>query len=345
MKMRMTCLALLLCLLLTACGGKEPDSQGRTSLLGEAAGLEEEEVLMTVDGREVPAWRYLYWLAFTCDRVAERYREAGVVLDWQAPLDGGTLADYAKDQALADTALYATVENWAARYGCALSDQDRQAIDDDWAEMAQAHGGEADYLEELARLGLNRERAAELTGVETLYGKLCTLRDTAGSALAPTQETLEAFAAESGRLTVDRVLISAGNDREAARKKAAETFAQLNGAENQAAVFDALAKAGDDTAGPRTVLPGDGQFPSELEEAAQALAVGQCSGILESDEGFSILRRLPPETAGLAEDYFDGLLRKGAEDSVVETTAEYVGLDAARFYQALETLRGTEKAP
>ena len=42
MKMRMTCLALLLCLLLTACGGKEPDSQGRTSFLGEVSGLEEE---------------------------------------------------------------------------------------------------------------------------------------------------------------------------------------------------------------------------------------------------------------------------------------------------------------
>ena len=341
--MKKTVAVLLLCLCLSACGAPSGDSGA--SLLGRASGLDEELCLLTVDGREVPAWRYLYWLAFTCDRVAERYREAGVVLDWQAPLDGGTLADYAKDQALADTALYATVENWAARYGCALSDQDRQAIDDDWAEMAQAHGGEADYLEELARLGLNRERAAELTGVGTLYGKLCTLRDTAGSPLAPTQETLEAFAAESGRLTVDRVLIAAENDRETARKKAAEIFAQLNGAENQAAVFDALAKAGDDTAGPRTVLPGDGQFPAELEEAAQALAVGQCSGILESDEGFSILRRLPPETAGLAEDYFDGLLRKGAEDSVVETTAEYEGLDAARFYQALETLRGTEKAP
>ena len=340
--MKRTVAVLLLCLCLSACGAPPGDSG--TSVLGRASGLDDELRLLTVDGREIPAWRYLYWLAFTCDRVAERYREAGAALDWQAPLDGGTLADYAKDQALADTALYATVENWAARYGCALSEQEQQAIDDSWAELAEAHGGEAAYLEELARLGLDRERAAELAGVAALYGKLCALRDTTGSVLAPTQEALEAFAAESGRLTVDRVLVAAGDDRETAGKKAAEIFAQLNGAEDQASVFAALAKAGDDTAGPRTILPGDGQLPEELEEAARALAVGQCSGILESDEGFSILRRLAPETAGLAEDYFDGLLRKGAEDSVVETTEEYDSLDVAGFYQALETIRRSEKA-
>ena len=72
-------------------------------------------------------------------------------------------------------------------------------------------------------------------------------------------------------MSVDRILVAAGDDREAAREKAAELFAQLNGAEDQGAVFDTLAKAGDDTAGPRTVLPGDGQLSQELEEAAQAL--------------------------------------------------------------------------
>ena len=98
---------LLMCLCLSACAAPAETS----GILGQASGLGEDEILLTVDGREVPAWRYLYWLAYTCDRVAERYRDAGTVLDWQVPLDGGTLADYAKDQALADTALYATVEN------------------------------------------------------------------------------------------------------------------------------------------------------------------------------------------------------------------------------------------
>ena len=142
MKMRMTCLALLLCLLLTACGGKEPGSQGRTSLLGEAAGLEEDAVLLTVDGREVTAWRYLYWLAWTCGQMRERYESSGTVLDWDTPVSGGTLAQYVKDQALADTVLYAVVENLAEKAGYASSEEvgAKAALPDmglDEAQMAQ----------------------------------------------------------------------------------------------------------------------------------------------------------------------------------------------------------------
>ena len=144
-----TVAALLVCLCLAACSA--PTETG--GLLGQASGLEEEEVLLTVDGREVPAWRYLYWLAYTCDRVAARYRDAGVTLDWRAPLEGGTLADYAKDQALADTALYATVENWAEKYGCRLSETEQQAA---------AEHEEPEYLETLADMGLDQARALEL---------------------------------------------------------------------------------------------------------------------------------------------------------------------------------------
>ena len=329
--MKKTVAVLLLCLCLSACAA--PAEPG--GILGQASGLDEEETLLTVDGREVPAWRYLYWLAYTCDRVAERYREAGAALDWQAPLDGGTLADYAKDQALADTALYATVENWAEQYGCQLSEQERQSAGDDWDKRA----GEQGYLEKLEDLGLDRERALALNEVGALYVKLCALAEQPDSALAPGKEALDAFAGEDGYMTVDRILIAAGEDRAAAREKAAEAFAKLNGAEDQGAVFDALAKTGDDTTGPRTILPGDGQLSGELEEAAKALAVGQCSGILESDEGFSILRRLAPEAAELAEDYFDNRLQEAAAGAQTTLSEAYEQLDAASFYKELEALR------
>ena len=333
--MRKTVAVLLLCLCLSACAA--PAEPG--GILGQASGLDEEETLLTVDGREVPSWRYLYWLAYTCDRVAARYRDAGAVLDWQAPLDGGTLADYAKDQALADTALYATVENWAERYDCHLSDQERQTADGDWERRA----GEPGYLEKLADLGLDRARALELNEVGTLYAKLCALSDQPDSTLAPGKEALDAFAAENGRIIVDRILVAAGENRDAARERAAEAFAKLNGAEDQGAVFDALAKTGDDKTGPRTILPGDGHLSRELEEAAQTLAVGQCSGILESDEGFSILRRLAPEAAEIAEDYFDSRLQEAAAGAQMTLSEAYEGLDAAAFYKQLEALRAEKK--
>lgn len=313
MKKRIAALVLVLCLILAACGSRRGDNQSQTSYLGEATGLDEEAVLLTVDGREVPAWRYLYWLAYTCQRVQERYQKSGLPLDWAAPVSGGTLADYAKDQALADTVLYATVENWAEEYGCAGTEGGDQA---------------ASYLPDL---GLPAERMRELERVGWMYAALYELYGTEGSQLAPTEEALAAYGEARGAVTLDRILIHFGEDREAAQARAAEAFSKINGAEDQAAVFSALAAGGRDSAGPRTVLPEDGQLDPELLEAAQALREGQVSGILESEEGFSILLRLPLDTGALKEAYFDYLLQTAAEQAQVTTMPEYQTVDPAAF--------------
>ena len=120
MRKTMIYLTLMLCLMLTACGGSGKDAQqGQVSLSEEAAEeVEEKTVLLTVDGREVEAWQYLYWLRRTCESLAAEYDAAGMEVDWTAETPEGTLGDYAKAQALSDTALYATVENWAEQHGC-----------------------------------------------------------------------------------------------------------------------------------------------------------------------------------------------------------------------------------
>jgi len=334
MRKRIAALALALCLGLSGCAVKKDDEgKAAPSLLGRAAELGEELVLLTVDGREVPAWRYLYWLAFTCDQVREKYEDANLNLDWDTPVTGGTLADYAKDQALANTVLYATVENWAEKYGCVLSEKERAALAETWRERSSDHGGEEAYLEELADLGLDRPRAEELMEVGMLYAKLYQLCLTEGSELADLLGTAEC-------MTVDRILVSAGEDREAARERAAELFSRLNGAEDPNTAFPALAAEGDDAAGPRTLLPGDGTLPQSLEEAAEALEEGQFSGILESEEGFSILRRLASDGKALAGEAFDRLLQDAAEGALVQTAPAYDGLDAAAFDEALAELRG-----
>jgi hypothetical protein len=73
-----------------------------------------------------------------------------------------------------------------------------------------------------------------------------------------------------------------------------------------------------------------------LVEAAETLAEGACSGILESSEGFSILRRLPLDTTNLTDAYFDDLLQTKAETAAVTLTAEYTALDVAEFYKNLQ---------
>lgn len=321
MKKRMTALALLLCLLLTACGGKEVDSQGQMSFWEEASGLPEDMVILTVDGREIPAWRYLYWLKCACDNAYAQYESTGMELDWMAKVDGRTLAEYVKEQALADTALYATVENWAETYGCTLTEEDRQRSAEPAAE------------------GLDMSQAAELQNVGLLYGKLNRLCRAGENALTPNAAELAAFAKKTGKVTVDRMLFAAGEDREAARHRAEESFSKLNNAEDQMIVFETLVTESDDTAGPRTITLGDGTWDETLEQVAVALAEGQFSGILESEEGFSILKRLPPDREFLLDAYFDDLLQTAAQNALVCHTQEYAELDVEDFATRLNELR------
>ena len=76
--MRRTILPLLLiCLLLSACGKKEAQTPPESGHLASAAGLEADTVVAVVDGREVAAGQYLYWLTVVCDEIQDYYRSAG----------------------------------------------------------------------------------------------------------------------------------------------------------------------------------------------------------------------------------------------------------------------------
>lgn len=319
---------LVLGLLLSSCGGERPAPETQppsrsATLLETASGLEEGETLMTVDGREVPAWRCLYWLAYTCDHLAQRYREEGLPLDWSAPVEDGTLADYAKEQALTDTALYAVVENWAQAYLPESQETPETAPD------ASA----------LPDLGLSETQLRELAAVGARYNALWELCRAGSSPLSPAEEDLEAYGREQGALTVDCILIRAGEDRSAAGERAAELFSRLNGAEDQAARFQELAAAEDGHQGPRTCLPGDGTLDETLLAAAEALEEGQCSGILEAPEGYAILRRLPLDAKALLEPWFDSRLEHSAREARITVSESYTALDAAAFYAAFQQLR------
>lgn len=314
MKRWKRCLILMLCLLLTGCSRNVPNQKEAKSALEKASGLEETAVLMTVDGRDVPVWRYLYWLVWTCNQLQQSHAESGMELDWDAPVSGGTLAQYVKEQALADTALYAVVENLAQETG-----------------YVPAQGSRADAA--LPELGFSPEQLEQLEAVGRMYGWLYEQYCEGKGPLVPTEEGLRDYEAAGAFVTLDRILIPAGEDREAARQRAAECFSRLNSADDQAAAFSALTAEGGDRKGPRTLRRDAGELPSELLAAAWDLQPGQCSGILETQEGFSILRRMETKPDALRESYFDDSLLSLAETAEITAAPAYETLDPAVFYQ------------
>lgn len=332
-------LACALLLTLAACGGK--GTPPGDDLLSRASGTPSDEPGLTVDGREVEAWRYLYWLAYTCDSIQTAYDDAGTELDWDAAFGEGTLADYAAEQALADTVLYAVVENMAEDQDCALTEEDRAAMEADWTAAAEAAGGKDAYLTDLGRLGLDRTRAETLAATAYLYDRL---RQSAGdpeSGVCPTAEDLAAFGADSGYLTLDFIRVDAGDDAEAARARAGEAFSKLNGSaapENDFAVLAATYSDDPDRdqyPHGRTFRAGEGTLPAAAEEAALDLEEGQWSGIVEADGSFYILLRLPLDASATAAEWFDWRLQSAAEAAEVKWTSTLEDLDAGEFWSAL----------
>ena len=203
-----------------------------------------------------------------------------------------------------------------AAYGCTLTDAERNALP------------ERHY----AYLTLEQGRHLTETGVQ--YAKLYALYETPGSALAPAENELALFEQQTAPLTAERLLIPFGSDREAARQKAAELFAHLNAAADPAATFDTLLA---ETGG---ALLEETDWTPSLQDAAAALEPGQFSGIIETENGFVILRRLPADRDALREAYFDSLLQDTADASEIRVTSAYETLRPAAFWTALKQASG-----
>lgn len=331
-------LALVLALSLTACGGKTPKAQ--ESLLTRAAELDADRILLTVDGRKVPAGQYLYWLAATCDHITDYYASAELPLNWGESLSGETLETYAKGQALRDTVLYATVENWAETYGCAMTEADQAHMAQEWDAKAAEYGGETAYLAALADMGLDRAGAEALASHFYLYTQLYTLYRTAGSPLAPAPDEVEQFAAEGGYLTASAIRIPLGEDPAAARAQAAKAFAALNESADPAAAFATLAETY--SADPPSTLTAPGEelpLPPDCRQALSALAESQWSGIVETQDAAYLLLRRPLDSEGVSADHFDALLQAAADSAQVELSAAYGRLTAQSFSANLAKAR------
>jgi hypothetical protein len=345
------CLALILgALCLTGCAGKT--GKTKAGLYYEASGISPDAVLMTVDGWDVPAERYFYWLTYNCDYIDNYYQQAGRSVDWSENHNGQTLGQYAMAQALSTTALYAEIESWAKQYGCEVTSDDLDGIDAEWETMAEKYGGEDAYLSELAYMGIDKATAQLMSADYYLYSHLYDLYCKEGSKLHPDQADLDRYAQDQGFLTVDDILVStsgvADGDTAAMqekRERADMILSKLNGSSDPLEYFSTLAGTysdadnRDDYPDGFTFAPGTGVMPDAFESAAQTLEENKWSGVVETDQGFYIILRKPLDEKSVSSDYFDHLLQSAADSAKIQYSDAYATIDTADFYGKLTTAR------
>ena len=95
-----------------------------------------DTVLFTVDGTEVTADEYLFWLL---QSVASA-KQSGYLADddaWEEELNGVPTAEYLKEDARNTSVLYTTVSNHAAAAGLTVTEEEQAEADAELETLTQ----------------------------------------------------------------------------------------------------------------------------------------------------------------------------------------------------------------
>ena len=306
-----------------------------------AAGLSAGDILLTINGEDVPADLFLYMLDMSCAQVQPYLPLLGTSLEALAP-------DLLED-AVTLMISHVLLRQKAAQLGCPPTDAQNEEID---ANMA-----ETDLETIAAYYGLTTESVRFIYGTNSYYDNVL-----AAATHEPSEQDLVDYAIEQGDYRVKHILLKTVDDNrqplpeeEVAQKKAQaeDLLAQLQAASDLPALFDQLmnelSEDGRDENGdlyaPNGYLATPGQMVSEFEEASQALKDGELSGIVESSHGYHIILRLPltpftdEEKAVYEENYRPGvlnnLLAQWQEESEIIRSDALDSLDVAGFYNRL----------
>lgn len=383
-------LSLIFVLSLAACGGDSgetsPSPDASPGASGEpsgaapevdvsaytqaVAGVDPDTVLFTIDGHDVTAEYYFYWLSYDCtywDNMSQMYMMA---FDMEEILDeetGQTVGQFIKDDAQQMAAAYVLMEVHARELDCGAT----PAQLEEWEQFKRetlSSGDLETFRMFLAETGLSEETLDRIGMVVNgfLFSNL-----TDALVPQPTDEELDLYILESDTYLAKHILICTAVDNEdgtvslstgdvptnedgtpftgtaqeyndAARAKAESILAEIDAAADPLAKFDELMfRYSEDTG-----LAGnpDGytfssttSFVEEFKNGVYDLGYNEHSGLVESVFGYHILLRLRPD---VADDYrgdkMSDIVNGWLAEMEVVTTPEYDALDTAAFYAAYQ---------
>ena len=145
---------------LTACAPGAPEVDP-SDVAYQTAGVTRDTVLFTVDGTEVTADEYLFWLL---QSVASA-KQSGYLADddaWEEELNGVPTAEYLKEDARNTSVLYTTVSNHAAAAGLTVTEEEQAEADADdvMDELIDRYGDPPRTVNNLISVALLRADAA-----------------------------------------------------------------------------------------------------------------------------------------------------------------------------------------
>ena len=349
--------------LLSGCGSDYDPVQ-------DIMGYKGSTVMYTVNGQDVTAEQYLFWLAQEADR-ANSYASMMQSDDsetsfWDTKLDENsdeTIGDQVKASAQRYATMYSVVEAKGKEEGYSYTSEDKASYQEDLATAKEQVGGEDAYAKYLKSMCISNKGFEKLSSVSFIHNHMVDGMFLDGKENAPTAEDLTQYAEDNDLLVAKHILLltkdmTTGEDLSDAEKaekktKADDLLQQLQAITDPTELetkFDELMKANSEDTGlesnPDGYVFSAGDMVEAFESATRSLEPGQLSGIVESDYGYHIILRLDPATSkAFREKYSTAKLsemeQQWVDEADIQTTETYDNLSVADFYDKLTAYRDT----
>ena len=305
-----------------------------------SAGVSPDDVLLTVNGGQVPADQFLYVLGQACLRTQQYMSLYNVDLGSMPEMAGDLM-----EQGVELAVYHTLIRQKAAELGClptdAQNEEIRKAMD------------EADLAANAPFWGLTDRGSEFVFAMNTYYNNVLE-----AVTHAPSQEELNEYLYRVKHIlikTVDDSRQPLPEDQIAEKKAQAEDLlAQLKAASDLPARFDELMNEHSEDgrtedgalAAPDGYLAAPGDMVSAFEAASYALQPGELSELVETEFGYHIILRLPTEVTAeeMADpEYADGFRMNAMEDQMeqwmeeadIVRSDELANLNAIDFYNRL----------
>ena len=329
----------------------------------QATGLARDTVLFTVDGRDVTADQYLYWLLTSISEA----KSAGYLADdeaWEETIEDQPTNDYLKNKALEISKLYAVVANHAEEQGANVTEEQRAEAEEQLAQVGAMY--EQYYglttQEWLDQQCISREGYLSLNDAYYQVQNLQTSMEETGE-LTPTDEDIQNMIDAEGIYNCKHILIAfpahddgsdvTDEEKAATKAEADALYQEITAAADPIAAFDAAMNEKSDDGRDQTsgellkpegytflasgaLLDGSSSLMSEFVTAGTALAVDEISAPVATDYGYHILLRQNADNEDTRAAYsnyaMNQMLDQWTADAKVETTDAYDKLDPKAFY-------------
>lgn len=370
-------LVLILLLGLFACSGETADgdavspSDSQPTVSGEggeemplssydALGISADTVLLTVNGEEITAQEFFYWLDSSYDYMVYNY---GSVTDWDTMATQElTIREYLLADALESVKFYHLFTTAGAGYGGAeVTEEDQIEIDANYAMyINQYYGSEEAFETALSEMYFISRDIFVYTHcvVPVLYNKIFyNMFGTDGYLETAGVDEIEAYVNENiigqNYIRAAHILFKTTDengspltDEQIAEKEqlATQVLGRLQAGED---FFALMEEYSDDTG--KAAYP-DGYyfnessgFVEEFYAAALSLGENEMSGIVESELGYHIILRLPIEPEDFAEEVcwnqYEDILTAWREEAVIEFSELFESIDPALIYPINEAAK------